>query len=252
MPTGWGSPSRAADGWAPLTGNEIGALLADHVLRHTTGADRLVVTTVVSSRLLGRMAEAHGVVYVETLTGFKWIARAALDRPDLRLVFGYEEALGYLVGDVVLDKDGVSAALLFAELVADLKAQGRTVHDRLDELADEHGLHATDQLSLRLDGADGVARIAAIMTRLRRRSAGRARWSCRRVASSICSTAPTCHRPTRWSWIWPTDARVVVRPSGTEPKLKAYLEVVRLDADRSAAQRDLDRISEDLASRLGG
>jgi phosphomannomutase len=234
-------------GWDALTGNEIGALLADHVLRHTSGADRLVVTTVVSSRLLGRMAEAHGVVYAETLTGFKWIARASLDRPDLRLVFGYEEALGYLVGDVVLDKDGVSAALIFAELVAELKAQGRTVRDRLDDLASEYGLHATDQLSLRLDGPDGTVRIAAIMERLRADPpAALGGRGVERVDDLLDGTE-----------LLPTDAvilaladdaRVVVRPSGTEPKLKAYLEVVLPGPDRVAADHALDLMRDDLAS----
>ena len=233
-------------GWAPLTGNEIGALLADHVLCHTTGADRLVVTTVVSSRLLGRMAEAHGVVYAETLTGFKWIARASLDRPDVRLVFGYEEALGYLVGDVVLDKDGVSAALLFAELVAELKARGRTVHDRLDDLAAEHGLHATDQLSLRLDGVDGVARIAAIMTQLRADPPGA--LGERSVESASDLLAGDDLPPTDAVILdLEGDARVVVRPSGTEPKLKAYLEVVLPTVDRDAAQAQLENIKTDLS-----
>jgi phosphomannomutase len=236
-------------GWAPLTGNEIGALLGDHVLRNTTGADRLVVTTVVSSRLLGRMAAAHGVAYAETLTGFKWIARASLDRPDLRLVFGYEEALGYLIGDVVLDKDGISAALVFAELVADLKAQGRTVHDRLDDLARDYGLHATDQLSLRLDGPGGTARIAVIMELLRTDPpAELAGHSVEQVTDLLEGNdlPPTDAVVLDLA----DDARVVVRPSGTEPKLKAYLEVVLPDPDREAARRDLEQIKADLARRF--
>ncbi|MDX6208232.1 MAG: phosphomannomutase, partial [Frankiales bacterium] len=126
-----------AVGGRVLRGDELGALLADHVLRHTSGADRLVVTTIVSSTLLRRMAAAHGVRYAETLTGFKWIMRA--DQPGTRFVFGYEEALGYCIGavrgpGVVRDKDGISAALAVAEIAAELKARGLTLLDRLDEL----------------------------------------------------------------------------------------------------------------------
>ena len=102
-------------------------LLADHVLEATSGGDRLVATTIVSSTMLSAMARAAGVAYVETLTGFKWIARAALHHPGARLVFGYEEALGYQVGDAVSDKDGLSAALVVAEIAARAKAEGDSV-----------------------------------------------------------------------------------------------------------------------------
>ncbi len=110
-------------GWRALTGNEIGLLLADHVLARTTGDDRLVVDTVVSSSALAHLAAAHHVHHVRTLTGFKWIVRPAIDQPELRFVFGYEEALGYSVDAFVRDKDGISAALAFAALVADLDAR---------------------------------------------------------------------------------------------------------------------------------
>ena len=244
-----GVAAAGPDGWVALTGNQIGVLLADHVLRHTSGADRLVVTTVVSSRMLSRLADDHGVHYVETLTGFKWIARAALDRPDLRLVFGYEEALGYLVGDVVLDKDGISAALLFAELAAGLKAEGRTVHDRLDDLARRHGLHATDQVSLRLDGPDGSERIAAIMAALR--SDPPTALGGLAVESTTDLLAGTDLPPSDAVVLdLADDARVVVRPSGTEPKLKAYLEVVRPDADQAAADAAVAAITASLSARF--
>jgi phosphomannomutase len=200
----------------------------------------------VSSRLLGRLAAAHGVTYAETLTGFKWIARAALDRPDLRLVFGYEEALGYLVGDVVFDKDGVSAALLFAELVADLKAEGRTVHDRLHDLARDYGLHVTDQVSLRLEGQDGAARIAAIMESLRSDPPEQLGG---RPVEQVTDLLDGHDLPPTDAVVLDLadDARVVVRPSGTEPKVKAYLEVVLPDGDRAAADAQLDQIKADLA-----
>jgi phosphomannomutase len=122
-------------GWRRLTGDELGWLLADHILRHTTGADRLVVTTLVSSSLLGRMAEAAGVHHAETFTGFKWIAKTIRDRPDQRFVFGYEQALGYLVAAAPRDKDGITAAVLMAEVAALARAEGVTLQDRLDDLA---------------------------------------------------------------------------------------------------------------------
>ena len=117
--------------WRALTGNEIGLLLADHVLR-TEGDDRLVVDTVVSSSALARLAAAHEVHHVRTLTGFKWIVRPAIDNPDLRFVFGYEEALGYSVDGYVRDKDGISAAVSFAALIDSLARSERTMTDRLE------------------------------------------------------------------------------------------------------------------------
>ncbi|HEX4902921.1 MAG TPA: phospho-sugar mutase, partial [Acidimicrobiales bacterium] len=115
-------PRAGLDGWRVLTGDELGLLLADHLLRHTSGPDRLLVTTVVSSSALGAMASVHGVGFVETLTGFKWLARAAMARPDLRPLLGYEEALGYSVGSLVRDKDGIGAAVVAVEAVAALAA----------------------------------------------------------------------------------------------------------------------------------
>ena len=160
-------------GWRMLRGDEVGALLAAHLLRR--GAKGTYATSIVSSSLLGRMAQAAGQPYAETLTGFKWIGRVD------GLAFGYEEALGYCVDpEHVKDKDGVSALLLLCELAAGAKAEGRTLTDLLDDIAAEHGLHATDQLSVRVDrpGRDrrrhgAVARDAADQPRRARRRAGR-------------------------------------------------------------------------------
>lgn len=212
------------DGWRVLSGDEVGVLLADHLLRHGTGDDRLVVTTVVSSTMLSKLAARHGVAYAETLTGFKWLARAALDRPDLRFVLGYEEALGYSVGELVRDKDGISAAVVFAELVAALAAEGSSVPQRLDELAADLGVHATRQRSIRFEGLDGPARMADRVARLRADPPAA-------LAGIDITDAEDLARGERFP---PTDAvilrgdglRVVVRPSGTEPKLKAYVEAV--------------------------
>ena len=233
------------DGWRALSGDQIGVLLADHLLRHTDGPDRLVVTTVVSSTMLSTLAAAHGVTFVETLTGFKWLARAGMARPDLRFLLGYEEALGYSVGGLVHDKDGISAAVLAAELVATLAAEGSSVPARLDQLAETHGVHLTRQRAIRFEGVDGPERMARRVQRLRDEPpamlAGEAITAVEDL--SVGERLP------------PTDAvilrgeglRVVVRPSGTEPKLKAYVEVVEpptreLDASRSRASQRLESV----------
>ena len=147
-------PARSGPGFRVLSGDELGVLIADHLIATTTGADRLVATTVVSSSMLSALAKWAGVSYVETLTGFKWIARAARLRPHHRLLFGYEEALGYAVSDAVADKDGLSAAVVVADMAARAKHEGRSLLDRLDELAAMLGVHATAQWSLRLTGSD--------------------------------------------------------------------------------------------------
>jgi len=208
-------------GFRALTGDELGWVLADFLLERSTGGARLVITTVVSSGLLRKMAADHGVHYQETLTGFKWIARAAMARPGLRFVFGYEEALGYCVGDTVRDKDGISAALAFARLLS----SGPPVPQRLEALARRHGRHVTRQRSLRVEGADALAELRATMDRLRANP-----------PEAIGGSAVTAYEDLRLGGRLPPadvlrfelgdDARVIVRPSGTEPKLKLYVEVV--------------------------
>ncbi len=238
------------DAWRPLTGDEIGALLADHLLRHGSGTDRLVATTVVSSSLLSRMAAAHGVEFVETLTGFKWLAQAARDR---NLVLAYEEALGYCVGTLVHDKDGISAAVLFTELTAVLQAAGSSVPERLDEIARMHGLHLTAQWSTRFEGIDGAATMAAMVGSLRADPPSE-------LGSLPLSTTEDLLLGNR---LPPTDAvilrgngvRVVVRPSGTEPKLKAYAEVIvpverTVDEARTRGRRQLDEVVTAIAALL--
>ncbi|HZM41124.1 MAG TPA: phospho-sugar mutase [Acidimicrobiales bacterium] len=214
----------APGGWRPLSGDEIGIVLADWLLAAGSGDDRLVATTVVSSSMLARLAEARGVHYAETLTGFKWIARAATDRPGLRFVYGYEEALGSCVGTLVRDKDGITAALAFASLAAAEKAAGRTVLDRLDDLARELGVHTTRQRSLRVEGVDGLARMQAAVDALVESPPAT-------LAGSAVTEVEDLRRGKR---LPPTDGivlrgdgvRLVVRPSGTEPKLKCYAEAV--------------------------
>ncbi|MFG2047185.1 phospho-sugar mutase [Micromonospora sp. NPDC048935] len=230
--------------WRMLRGDEVGVLLADHLMRR--GVTGLYATTIVSSSLLRAMCAARGLPYDETLTGFKWIVRAG--GGSAPLVFGYEEALGYCVApEHVRDKDGITAALTVAELAAGLKTQGRTLTDRLDELAAEFGVHHTDQLSARVDDlrviVDAMARIrAATPTSLLGQPVDSVRDLLPEADVVILRTAV---------------ARVVIRPSGTEPKLKAYLEVVEpvVDGDvrtaRSRAASAVAALRAEVSAALG-
>ncbi len=241
----------ADGGWRMLRGDEVGALLGDHLLRK--GVAGTYAASIVSSSLLGKLAAAAGQPYEETLTGFKWIGRVE------GLAFGYEEALGYCVAPgLVRDKDGVSALLLVLELAAALAAEGRTLLDRLDEIALVHGVHATDQLSVRVSD---LSLIQAAMTRLRAAPPQLLGGLGVLRVDDLSQGGP----------LPPTDglrftlaegARVVVRPSGTEPKLKCYLEVVvdvgddqepaeALAAARIVATQRLDAIRVDLAEAAG-
>jgi phosphomannomutase len=237
-------------GWRMLRGDEVGALLADFLLR--LGVQGVYATTIVSSSLLGKMAAAHGQEYRETLTGFKWLGRVE------GLAFGYEEALGYCAApELVRDKDGVSALLRVAELAAILRSEGRTLTDQLDDIARTYGLHATDQLSVRVTD---LSRIAEAMAGLRATPptslGGLAVEQVDDLGLGGADLPPTEGLRYRLA----EGARVVVRPSGTEPKLKCYLEVVvpveegepgGVDAARIAAAGRLDAIRNDLSAALG-
>ena len=232
-------------GWRLLRGDEVGALLADHTLRR--GVSGTYATTIVSSSLLGRMAAAHDQPYVETLTGFKWLSRVE------GLVFGYEEALGYcLAPEIARDKDGISALVRLLELAAELKAAGRTLVDRLDEIAERYGLHATDQLSMRV--AD-LSLIGNAMARLRAEPPATLGGLKVDTVDDLAAGSATLPPTEGLRFRLAEGARVVVRPSGTEPKLKCYLEVVvpvtdGVDAARIAAAGRLDAIRSDLAAAL--
>ncbi|ONH32177.1 phosphoglucomutase [Pseudofrankia asymbiotica] len=199
-----------------LTGDELGLLLADEVLRHVSGP---VAATVVSSTALRALAARRGVPYVETLTGFKWIMRA-----DPDLVFGYEEALGYAVRpDLVRDKDGITAAVAVARMAAAERARGRTLLDRLDDLARELGVTATAQVSLR---APDLAACTALMRRLRDHPPTEVAGLRVLAIRDLLEPADEALPASDVLIVTLSDgARAVVRPSGTEPKLKIYLEV---------------------------
>ncbi len=216
IPTTWPATSRSQ--WRRLGGDEIGWLLADHVLRHTSGDDRLVVTTLVSSSLLGRMAARHGVHAAETYTGFKWIGHTVLERPDQRFVFGYEQALGYLVTDRPLDKDGITAAVLLAEVAALAEAEGRSMQDLLDAIVADYGRHVIADRSVRLDPAAGTAAVLRLRERPPAEVAGR------RVTDVRWFEEATLLRLQCGD-----ELRLQVRPSGTEPKVKLYGEGMAID-----------------------
>lgn len=224
-------------GWRALTGNQVGVLLADDLLTHGPQApNRMVATTLVSTSLLARIAAAHGAAYAETLTGFKWIANKAIAH-DGPFVMGFEEALGYTVGDTVRDKDGLSAALAMLDLAAWCKARGRSLLGHLEDLYRRYGYVGSLQRSLTMPGLDGLARIKAMMATLRasppsslggvavRRLRDVSRGTVTELATGAVS-ALDLPRSDVLAFDLEDGGRVLARPSGTEPKIKFYVEVV--------------------------
>ncbi|GAA2739544.1 phospho-sugar mutase [Pedococcus aerophilus] len=225
--------SGANDGgteWRMLRGDEVGALLGHHVLACGVEDDAVFANSIVSSRLLAAMATKAGIRHEETLTGFKWIARVE------GLRYGYEEALGYCVDPgVVRDKDGVSAALLMAELAATVKAEGRTLQDVLDDLAVEHGVHATDSFSVRV--AD-LSLIGTVMTRLREQPPAEVAGLAVSRTDDLSLGSEALPPTDGLRYFLEDDSRIIVRPSGTEPKLKVYLEVIEPVSSDLTTARD--------------
>ncbi len=236
----------AGQGWRMLTGDELGALLADDALR--AGREGTYACSVVSSTLLATMAAAHGRPAATTLTGFKWIGRVP------GLAYGYEEAIGYCTDPAqVPDKDGITALVRVLALVAALRAEGRTVADALDDLVRTYGLHHTSQLSFRVDD---LAIIADAMARFRAHP----------PATLAGEAVEASDLLEGWRGLPPTDGvllegpsvRVVVRPSGTEPKLKCYCQVKRsvaesadVSAARAGASEIMTRVQADVRAALG-
>ena len=236
---------RDACGWRMLRGDETGVLLGSHVLStldRTAHPDPLVATTIVSSSMLKSIAAAHSARYAETLTGFKWLIRAGDG-----LVYAYEEALGHCVDpDSVRDKDGISAAVLACDLAATLRADGRDLPSALDDLAVAHGLHLTEQISVRVTE---TRRIAELMASLRA-SAPSSLGGTELSTEDLLPAADVLR-------LRGTGLRVVLRPSGTEPKLKAYLEIVEpvpdpagLSGARERATARLAALREEVAALL--
>jgi phosphomannomutase len=236
--------------WHRLSGDETGAVLAHHLLERTGGvAEPLLVTTVVSSRLLAAMATAAGVHFAETLTGFKWLCRPALEHPGWHQLLAYEEALGYAVGPNALDKDGLTAALVAADAVCELAEHDQTVWDVLDDLARSHGAHVTLNGAMRARSAQEAQRLHGAAARLD--SAPPDRLGGLRVVD-IDRPGPGITR------MWLQDGtRAIVRPSGTEAKTKYYLEAIEevgdgehADAARARARVRLTSVETDLRHRL--
>lgn len=241
-------------GWRVLRGDEIGWLLASTLLTSMDGPGDTVATSIVSSTMLEKMARDAHVRFAETLTGFKWIARSAGDGV---LRFGYEEALGFAVDPMVSDKDGLSAALAVCQLAHELGRGGETLLDRLDEIESRFGVHAVAQLSTRCDQGDALATIAATVRRLKESPP---------TSLGGLDVSDVVDLEAGWRGLRATEGlilqlggrgRVVVRPSGTEPKLKAYVEVLgervaggSLDEERSAAQASLASVSAELQRLL--
>jgi phosphomannomutase len=232
-----------AGSWRRLSGDEVGALLIDYVLQHTRGTAGtvMVASSIVSSRFINRLAEAYGADSIRTLTGFKWVARPIVERPNDHYAIGYEEALGYCVGDRVRDKDGISAALVMAELAATCKAAGITLEDKLDELATTHGLYATSQVTVSIADLDDAGRAGAKdrAVSLAPADVGGVGVSAREDLSQGVTLPPTSGVVLELA----DGSRIIVRPSGTEPKIKAYLEVVK-EVDGSGNAKEARRNAE--------
>ena len=235
-----------AAGWRMLSGDETGWLLGDYILsqqqRRDAPGTRTVASTVVSSRMLAAIAEHYGAIHVETLTGFKWLARADANVPGGTLVYAYEEAIGHCVDpDAVRDKDGISAAVLVCDLLSTLKGRGSSVPDSLDELARRYGVHDVAAVSRRVVDAD---RAAELMRRLRADPPSR-------LAGLTVTTTDITDALIFTGGDADTSARVVVRPSGTEPKLKFYIEVrCAVASDLPATQERARALRDKLVSSV--
>ncbi len=260
-PVAPGGPDGAGD-WRQLTGNEVGLLLADWLF--TEGKERadwpekpLTICSLVSTMMLEPLAAHHGVAYREVLTGFKWIWDEALKREKAgeTFVYGFEEALGYCTGRAVRDKDGVGAAQVLAELAAHEAARGRSLLDRLDDISRVIGVSVTDQVTAVLPGLDGLERIGRIMDAWRRNWSSDAPFgeglspvAKRRDLAGPDAEAMGCARSNVLTWWLADGSRIIARPSGTEPKLKVYVEAkadvaeAGLEAARATASGRVEAI----------
>jgi phosphomannomutase len=241
------APDRSGN-WRMLRGDELGSLLAWWITQRAHSTERrLLAHSIVSCSLLARIAEANGYDYARTLTGFKWIGRIP------GLAYGYEEALGYCVDpEAVADKDGITAALLTAEMCAHLKFHGMSVNDVLDDLALTYGLYATDQVSVRVSDRARIPEItAALRANPPQSIAGKQVTGFLDLESSDSDLPPTDGLLFKLEG----NARVIIRPSGTEPKVKCYLQAVvqvtaTVEGARAQAKEQLQSLAEDVKTWL--
>lgn len=264
---------RSEAGYVQLTGNQVGVLLGHYLLTRglespdravsSKGAEPLVIASIVSSPMLGVVAKELGARYDEVLTGFKWIANRAMQRKEERgehFVFGFEEALGYTVDELVRDKDGVSAAVVFAELTAVLRQMGTTVLAHLEALYRRYGLFTSSQVNMTRKGAQGVSELRALMTKLREHPP----WTVgdhsvavvRDYGEQIARTADGTKRPLDLpksdvlAFELSSGSRIIARPSGTEPKVKFYFDVretIRGDEPLATAEARAALVMKNLA-----
>ncbi|MCZ4293481.1 phospho-sugar mutase [Vibrio sinaloensis] len=245
---------RKPDGeYQMLTGDQVGSLFGDYLLSHAGEHAPLVGNTIVSSTLLDKIAQAHGAQYYQTLTGFKWLTNVAMQKQSDNhpFLFAYEEALGYTVGNKVWDKDGLSALVAFAQLTADLKSQGKTIWDQLEALYRQHGMYLNAQRSIALDPksppvgdklranpptmiAGSKVEVTEDLKTQTKRFADGTEQHIDLPASDVLIYHLSC------------GARVIVRPSGTEPKLKCYYEVIEAFNDSDSYEHAFDKASESM------
>jgi phosphomannomutase len=254
-----------------LTGNELGVLLTDYLLTHAASDGKnLVVSSIVSTPLVGKICHAHAAHWETTLTGFKWIVQRGLElqaQAGLRMQLGFEEALGYCVGSLVHDKDGIAAAAHTVRMAAWHASRGASLHDALEALYRRHGLFESRQLSITLSGPAGVAKLEACMQRLRAQPpsslAERPVTQWLDLEAGICvrgttRSATTLPNSNVLSFELENSQRITIRPSGTEPKLKIYLDCVTVIAPdepiqvaRTRVQRILDDVARDFLAQAG-
>ena len=226
--------ARKNDGsYQMLTGDQVGILFGHYLLKHTEPSKQLVGNTIVSSTLLKKIAESKGAEYFQTLTGFKWLTNVAMQKQseEKQFLFAYEEALGYTIGSEVWDKDGLSALVAFAQLTAELSTQGKSVWDELELIYRTHGLYINAQRSIALAPnsppvgdklrANPPKKIAGVNIAVTEDLKASLRYLSNGTTESIdlpASDVVIYHLE--------DGSRIIVRPSGTEPKLKCYYEVV--------------------------
>jgi phosphomannomutase len=224
--------------WRALRGDEIGAIFGEVIARNAQSGT--LANSIVSSSILSKIAAHHGLNFEETLTGFKYVSKIP------NLIFGYEEAIGFCVDPhTVNDKDGVSAALLMAQIATDLKNEGKTLNDLLDEIWKTYGFHATEQISIRVSD---LALISTLMNKLRTQAITEVAGL--KVLSKDDLAKPTNSLPATdgLRFNLEKNIRIIIRPSGTEPKIKCYIEVV--NSDKSLALSLLEQLRPSLRELL--
>ncbi|MFM2144942.1 MAG: hypothetical protein RI899_730 [Actinomycetota bacterium] len=225
-------------GWRALRGDEIGAILGEVIARNAQSGT--LANSIVSSTVLSKIATYHNLDFAETLTGFKYIAKIP------NLIFGYEEAIGFCVDShTVNDKDGISAALLLAQIATDLKSEGKTLNDLLDEIWKTYGFHATEQISIRVTD---IALISTIMDKLRVNPLSEIAGFKVVLIDDLAKPANSLPPTDGLRFTLEQNIRIIIRPSGTEPKIKCYIEVV--NSEKTIAISLLEQLRPSLRELL--